>query len=76
MCREGVPGSALALRRGASPAPDEWQALASCGLTLATDGRRYLKSVTCPVNGDGYEYWRIELLDSSGNVVGSREVNS
>lgn len=72
VCREGVAGSALALREGVAPTPDDWTALASCGLTMARDGQRYTKRVACPVNGDFYEYPRVELLDASGALVGSR----
>lgn len=72
VCREGVAGSAVALNEGAEPTEREWQLLADCGLTRAVDGQRYLKRVSCPVNGDFYEYWRVELLDSNGCLVGSR----
>ena len=34
-------------------------------------GRRYRKTVRCPVNGDGYWYYRRELLAPDGTMVGS-----
>ncbi len=72
ICRKGISGSALPLKVGADPTPAEWEALASMGFTKATEGQRYLKRVSCPVNGDFYEYHRIELLDANGCLVGSR----
>lgn len=72
LCREGVAGSAIALDKGAEPTEQEWATLAEMGLTRAKDGQRYVKRVCCPVNGDGYEYIRVELLDSNGCIVGSR----
>jgi hypothetical protein len=76
LCREGISGSAVALNPGADPSADDLAILAGCGLVLARDGQRYLKRVACPVNGDFYEYWRIELLDPNGHIVGSRPEES
>jgi hypothetical protein len=72
VCREGIAGSAMPLNEGVRVVDVDWAALAGLGLTLAADGQRYLKRVYCPVNGDGYEYHRVELLDSNGCLVGSR----
>ncbi len=76
LCREGIAGSATPLREGVEPTPADWTAFASCGLSLARDGQRYLKRVACPVNGDFYEYRRVELLDANGCLVGSRPEES
>lgn len=76
VCREGVAGSAIALKEGVEPTVEDWISLASCGLTVAFEGQRYLKRVACPVNGDGYEYLRVQLLDSHGCIVGSRPEES
>lgn len=76
VCREGIAGSAMALDEGFTPTDVDWAALAGLGLTLAVDGQRYVKRVYCPVNGDGYEYHRVELLDSNGCLVGSRAEES
>lgn len=71
ICREGIAGSALPLRENVEPTSQDWTAFASMGFTKATEGQRYLKRVSCPVNGDFYEYHRIELLDANGHIVGS-----
>ena len=75
VCRAGVAGSAIPLDKGAEVTEAEWRMLKEIGLTQAVDGQRYLKRVSCPVNGDFYEYWRVELLDSNGCVVGSRRAD-
>lgn len=69
VCREGEPGSAVQLNR--TPEAHELAILAKAGLTPATVGKAFRKTVRCPVNGDGYWYTRRELLDSKGAVVGS-----
>lgn len=63
----------MPLKEGAEVTEAEWRMLKDIGLTRAVDGQRYVKRVSCPVNGDFYEYHRVELLDSNGCLVGSRK---
>jgi hypothetical protein len=62
----------MPLNRGATVSADDLAILAGAGLSLARDGQRYTKRVAGPVNGDYYEYQRVELLDANGHIVGSR----
>lgn len=73
LCRRGVPHSAM--RLDSAPSEADMQVLSKMGFELAKPGKRYRKSVVCPVNGDGYWYTRCTLLDSDGEVVGTFEVD-
>jgi len=72
LCRRGVANSATRLDR--EPTAAELAILATAGLEPATVGEYFMKTVRCPVNGDGYWYTRRELLDADGKCVGTFEV--
>jgi hypothetical protein len=69
LCRIGMPGT-YALESGWTPSASDWAAYATAGLVQARLGRRYEAHYSCPVNGDGYSYWCVELVDPFGEVVG------
>lgn len=52
----------------ADPSPE---AIEKLRLVKPAIGKRYRDTVRCPVNGDGYWYYRRELLDQDGQFVGS-----
>lgn len=74
-CSTGKPYSADPINSKATldriNSPEGKQVLSGLGMELATEGKRYRRTVVCPVNGDGYYYTRRHLLDSNGLIVGS-----
>lgn len=69
ICRRGVPGSAVEINR--EPNAAEIEVFAQIGFEMASLGDTFRKTCRCPVNGDGYWYTRVELVDASGFCVGS-----
>lgn len=57
--------------------PNYDQVLREVGYRRLKPGKRYRKTVACPVNGDGHWYTRLRLLDAeTGELVTTIEVEN